>query len=271
MKKFRLLNAALMVILLGIGFSACSKMDNEEPLATEKKLVKKTFESNSQNMYMSDSHTYSYYDDGRLKETTVITKIMDRTSTYTNKYIWDTYSVSVTETTMYNGEPMDSKFTMHITDGHVKAITYDDYPTESVTFKYNTSNRIANINDGRNDINCIWDNDKLMSIKQVSVNDESAVTLTYGEPRQVKGYSPLVPIELSLNPIFIAHPELFGMKTSQIYETRTKAWSDMPEKANCSHFTYEFDKDGYISKITYTNKINEVDTGTVCTYNFTWE
>lgn len=263
---------ALTVLLLGAGFSACSKMDNEEPQTTEKKLVKMISESQSPIFKGTISRTMSYYNDGHLKEATHVASFQDKiVDSYTNKYVWNTNSINVTRTTNYNGDSYEEyKYTMSISDGLIRTITLDDYPTEYATFNYDASNRVISSGDAYSNLYNVWDNDKLMSIAQVYEDGEDITTFTYGKSSPVKGYMPLVPNEFATDILLVAHPELTGMKTCQIFESKTITLYSAPDEIAISHFEYELDKDGYISKITSVNEING-EVASKMVYTFTWE
>lgn len=100
------------------------------------------------------------------------------------------------------------------------------------TFTYNSSNRIIKYGS----TNAIWDKDKLMSVDDY--------TLSYGDVCK-NGYSPLVPFMMCdyyKDPIllYLAHPEIVGMRTKQL-----------PTSMNGRTLSYEFDKDGNITKIDF--------------------
>ena len=71
-------------------------------------------------------------------------------------------------------------------------------------------------------------------------------TFTYGESCE-KGYYPLIPYFMGYRSptemmLFMAHPEITGMRTKQL-----------PTRMGGITFTYEFDKEGYISKLGVNN------------------
>lgn len=271
MKTYGVLKMTLMALLLGVVFAACSKTDIDEPQATEKKLVKMTGEMRSTNMNANTSKTFSYDTKGRLKEATATTVLPDNTLTHIYTYVWNTYSINVIEAASSSkypsSQPEQYKYTMHLSNGLVRGLTYEEYPTDNVSYNYDSSNRINYSSDGYNNIYNVWDNDKLVSITQKSGSDESIYTFTYGESHTINGYMPLIPNEFSIDPLFVAHPELGGMKSSQIYVSSTNTWTGTPHLTNTFHYEYEFDNEGYISKITSVNKIYSSE----YTYTFTWE
>ena len=115
------------------------------------------------------------------------------------------------------------------------------------TFSYNSSNKFAKgIYEYDYVVTAIWDGDKLVSISRGEADD---VTLKYGNSCQ-KGYFPLIATMIQDNPefclLFMAHPEIAGIRTSQL-PTSVTITDDY--STDHSTITYEFDKEGYISKI----------------------
>ena len=102
-------------------------------------------------------------------------------------------------------------------------------------FAYNSSNRVILYDDAT----IVWEGDKIVSMSSYI---GSNMTFTYGEPCK-KGYSPLLPYIMDMyQELFYAHPELIGARTRQL-----------PIKIGNISITYEFDNEGYISKI-YINQ-----------------
>ena len=273
MKTSSVLKMALMALLLEVGFASCN--NNNKSQTVEKKLVKMTTEYVSKDVNTGISRTFSYDTDGRLKEATICTVLHSNdTVTRTYKYVWNTDSINVTEEISLSSfpapEPRQLKYTMNISDGLVRAHMYEKDSTERILYNYDASNRLQHTYDGYSNIYNEWDNDKLISITRKSESDYIS-TFTYGESRPVKGYLPLVPNEIPNEPLFFAHPELGGMKTSQIFVSKTITFSNRPDLTDNTYYCeYEFDKDGYISQITSTNKPN-VENSTATIYTFTWE
>ena len=270
MKISKVMRIAFIALLLCVGFAACGKMDNEEPKATEKRLVRLSFEVEKGGYY----YTYSYDDDGHLTEAIQNMVIPDMDITYKFKFEWREHSIKVTETYINNRNTASSgnvtKYTMHITDGRVQSITYDDYPSLYKKFEYDASDRIIENGDAMYKGVNVWENDKLISVTQDYGSYYNICTFTYGDSRTINGYSPLVPKIISTDPLFTVHPELAGMKTNQIFISETNTWTDNPDEVYITSYEYELDKDGYISKITSKNKMDENNTGK-SVYTFTWK
>ena len=276
MKISNTLKITLIALLLGVGFAACGNKNNDKSQSAEKKLVKMTTEHVGNNFNARMYKTFSYHTDGRLMEITTSSILHSGdTVTHTYKYVWNTNSIDVTEELSFSSIPTPEarqlKYTMNLSDGLARSLTYEEYPSDNITYNYDASNRLQHTSDGYTNIYNEWDNDKLISITRKSERRDYITTFTYGEYRPIKGYLPLVPNEIVSNPLFVAHPELGGMKTGHIYVSKTIAFSDKPDLTdNISQFEYEFDKDGYISKITSPDKTDGNDS-TQTVFTFIWE
>ena len=102
-------------------------------------------------------------------------------------------------------------------------------------FAYNSSNRIIKYYDST----IVWDGDKIISMSSYI---GSNMTFTYGESCK-KGYSPLLPYLMhEYQELFYAHPEMIGARTRQL-----------PIKIGNIPISYEFDTEGYITKIYINN------------------
>lgn len=202
---------AMFAIVMGVSLSSCNKDDNPDDggvVVEGKKLVKLT---NPQ-----ETFTFNYDDEGRLIAAAFTEEWNGQTRGTDWQYVWGDDAIRV-----------DEDYTLTLKDGLVQSSSKGD------TFTYNNSNRITKCGA----ITAIWDNNKLVSVSDGGDN----YTLTYGESCK-KGYFPLVPFMMchynSALPLFIANPEIVGMRTNQL-----------PTDINGMKLTYEFDKEGYISKI----------------------
>lgn len=273
MKTIKIIGMLVMAALIGVNFTSCSN-NNAKTQVIEKKLVKLTTGFKNASL----SKTFSYDTDGRLNEATISTVLQSNdTVTHTYKYVWNTDSINVTQEVRLSShptaEPKPLKYTMNISDGLVRAFMGETVTKGNATYNYDASNRLQHTNDWSINIYNEWENDKLISTtRKFETGEEFITTFTYGESRPIKGYLPLVPNDITVNnPLFVAHPELGGMKTCQTFVSKTIKFPDKPDMAgNTSHFEYELDKDGYISKITSANQPNGNDS-TAIVYTFIWE
>lgn len=111
------------------------------------------------------------------------------------------------------------------------------------------------------EVTAIWDGDKLMSISE----DGYDTTFIYGETCK-KGYFPFFSMWMDIiecDILCMAHPELFGMKTTQLPSSWTISSRGDDDIRTA---TYELDKDGYLSKMDI-----EYEGGEVTTITLTWK
>lgn len=266
MKTFRLISAALLAVLMCANFASCSKDDdaantdvggndeggNQEVTVSEKKLVKMV--SNE------ETYTFSYDDEGRLSSATDTDDDGDK---YSYKFVWGDDAVVVkyeyaTASGYTNGKTYTETYTLK--DGLVQDWMSDNY---SGTYSYNNSNRLIKAEFTSKDwtINAVWDKDKLVSVKTSDTyGPYTSSILTYGETSCKKGYFPLISNIIELEEVlFMAHPEIVGIRTNQLPNT----YSPYDEEIS---MTYEYDKEGYISKIKMKNEDGDSDT-----YTLTWK
>lgn len=287
---------AIMIVSV-VALPACSEDDNDAPdippieedgttpeedgktpeedkgddviVVNEKKLVKVELKSDAS---WSGTYTFSYDSKGRLIAATEADEYEGDYGDYEDyeKYItygfdWDDDVITVTEIKSESVSGPDN-YTITLNNGLVQYISEDDDPDDTYTFSYNSSNRIKKVvwfdGDFRIDEVAIWDGDKLLSVAD---NYDDAVTFTYGESCE-NGYCPLITGAISglgdLGILFIAHPELIGMRTTQCPTSE----ANLEETET---YEYEFDTNGYISKVlvteTYQNQTEKT------TITFRWQ
>ena len=255
MKTFRLIGAALLAVLMCANFASCSKDDDantdtggEDVVVGEKKLVKMV--SNE------ETYTFSYDNEGRLSSAIETDDDGDK---YSYKFVWGDDAVVVkyeyeTAFGYNNGKTYTETYTLK--DGLVQDWMSDNH---SGIYSYNSSNRLIKAEFTHHlgyAVYAVWDKDKLVS---VNTNDTYEAILTYGETCK-KGYFPLISDVIGLGDVlFMAHPEIAGMRTNQLPNKYS------PDDEEIS-MTYEYDKEGYISKI----KLKDND-GNTDTYTLTWK
>ena len=223
--------------------------------AAEKKLVKMVAD------YGRDKHTtnYSYDDRGRLISLEfVYESIYGNNETEITQYEWSDNAVKA----IYQG---GSSTTYTLSDGLLQSFTERGAPY-SVNCYYK-GGRLDYIVDEAT-TTYTWEGDKLTSINS---SNESTV-FTYSGTCQ-KGYNPLIGMFLCGDTdLLVANPDLIGARTKQLfqkahYEYVSKEKSD---KGGYDYeetiYSYEFNSEGYISKIT-TMFNGEPD----CVTTLTWE
>ena len=255
MKTFRLIGAALLAVLMCANFASCSKDDDantdtggEDVVVGEKKLVKMV--SNE------ETYTFSYDNEGRLSSAIDTYDDGDYGYKDSYKFIWGDDAV-VVKCEDEDGDTHTETYTLK--NGLVQDCISGSY---NDTYSYNSSNRLIKTEFDREDwtINAVWDKDKLVSVRYaLEGSPRYSSILTYGETCK-KGYFPLISNIIDLEEVlFIAHPEIVGIRTNQLPNTYS------PDDEEIS-MTYEYDKEGYISKI----KLKDND-GNTDTYTLTWK
>lgn len=257
MKTFRLIVLAVMAIMVSVNLSSCSK-DNEDidGNINSKKLVQ-VIESNLHSEENSSkTFDFSYDSKDRLIS---ISKIYSSSDIRTINYIWK--NNIITEQTE------DGNTTYNLENNLVRTIKESD---DIVSFSYNSSNQLIAEqityeygNTWTNEY--VWDKDKLVSYN----NDEQYIY----SGRTCKGYNPLIfPNDFSEGyDLFLAHPELNGMRTQQLQDKVTTNYSD--GSTLVVDYSYTFDKDGYLETCTMniTNKYGSNVSTWKIIYTFTWE
>lgn len=263
MKTLRLLGMALIAILVSANFIACSSDDDEEITKNDDGIITNQKKLVEVKMIDDDGETvtwkFSYDTKGRLA--TFINT--DEGNGYTYNYTW-------------NGNTIEAKNkrctrTYTLNDGLVRTIRdTDDEDWNNVSFTYNSSNQlltIKEINGNNTYISTLtWDNGKYMGTDDFSKATYSGKTC--------KGYFPLygyVAIGEVIDDIFIAHPELLGVRNSQLPDKVNNMEKSTKETLD---FTYTFDKDGYVESCTVVDTHTESSSSTytnTTTYTFKWE
>lgn len=271
MKTFRFIGMALFAVLMCVNFASCSSSDDdptEEPeeggvVVSGKKLTKIVGTSGNGD---SENYTFKYDDKGRLIE--AISSYEEDGDKYTETYqfTWGDNAIKVISTFNDSNSNYTGTDTYTITLKNGLAQDNED----GNTFTYSNSNRIikctSNDKYGEGEYSAIWDGDKLVSISEEDENDDA--TLTYGTSCK-KGYFPFIASLLAVDGdamLFMAHPEIAGMRTNQLPTKIT--WTDN-YGSETSTFAYEFDKEGYISKVVGKETFN--GSTETYTYTLTWQ
>ena len=237
MKTFRMIGMVLFAVLMCVSFASCSEDDdpaevkNENGVVTSgKKLVKlvETKESDDK------TTTFNYDARGCLIAVAISSNYYEENSHFT----WNKGTIVKTETGKYGGST-----TYIITDGLVRHSDDDD------SFIYNNSNKLIKHETYVDSYEAKWDCDKLVEI----IDDGSIITFAYGD-KTTKGFTPISLFSDILDGFTIGnvHPEIAGMRTTQLPISRT--WN----KEDIDTFEYEFDKDGYVSKIIRKDSDGEI-------------
>ena len=260
MKTFRFIGMALFAVLMCVNLTSCSGGDDdpteeqgkeEGGVISGKKLVKIV----GTGYYEHESFTFDYDNERKLIKAIYTEGTNGNVDVVNYKFIWSDKVIKVDRNGAY-------ECTYTFGNGMIQQEKGEDY---NINFTYNKSNRIIKIEDENDIITTVWNEDKLMSISE----EDREHNFIYGGSCK-KGYYPLFG-ELLGSPagqmLFVAHPEIAGMKTTQLPSTHTWTYDYgvYGSGSKIDHLNYEFDNDGYISKIN-----GEVN-GEPYTYTITWE
>ena len=262
MKTFRILkniSIALFSIFICLNFTSCSN-DNDSGITTKgKKLTKIEYDDWS-------STTFNYDKKGKLIEVSETSRDGESETYY---YAWEDSIISIIDPNSVAND------TLYIKNGLVEKI--DNYET----LFYNNSKKLISYKKVRSNYNntfsCFWEQDKLSSCninsRSGSYMTSKTITFDYDGISCPKGCIHPIFITLSYSDdsgwvnftekeMFVfAHPELFGVQTTLLPTSIT--YDDDNDSFN---YQYEFDKNGYVSKIILIDEDGDDET-----YTLTWE
>lgn len=244
MKKIRMFGMAMLVVLMGVSFISCGNQDNE------KKLVRIVADE-SDTLY-----TFKYDDTGKLIESRSLAQFVLSPAILTSELIWND-DVILAANHFTTIDPYTQGMELNDTTKYVLENNLIKY-IEDFPLTYDESGRLV---DFVYICSLIWDSDKLVEV-EAEFGDES-IEYVYSKKTCRKGYNPAVlmfgfGIILGDEVLHIAHPELYGMMTSQLIESITSSEGILT-------LEYEFDREGYISKIFCTSE------DITQTLTFSWE
>ena len=227
-----------MAVLMCVNFTSCSEDDDPTEVKNDNGIVisgKKLAIMAYENQDESVIYKFTYDGEGKLATATKIvddfhSKYDDRTDYYRFKWRSNNNVEIIGEW---------EEWDVMLEDGLIQYVDEDE-------FFYDKSKKFAKaISSYDETIKATWNGDKLMSIENV---DEYIDEFTYGKTCK-NGYFPLFGelIDFDYSILFMAHPELVGMRSKQlpVSITSTEHIGDVYTK----NIEYEFDKEGYISKI----------------------
>lgn len=265
MKTLRMFGMALVAIVLSVSLASCSKNNNpvkgeDGVVVNEKKLTR---------IVSSDDYTFTftYNNEGKLIESSCGNSQGNSPLQYT----WIDNLIVVNQQPDYIFSI--DRYTIILENGLVQKEYCSSF---EFPYTYNSSKKLienrAPFNMTHDDIpvTYAWNGDKLMSISYTDYSAGNHLHETYkfqyGEDSCKKGYFPLWPYISVINSyeLCMAHPEIMGMRTKQLPTGLTCL--DEDGYVYSSSYTYEYDKDGYISKITET-----IEGGDFISYTLTWE
>lgn len=268
MRTFRLIETALLAILVCVNFTACSS-DTPEPekneegvIINEKKLVEIIIpeEEVVQEKYFYDDESKLTMASHRDKSTYIYD--WDTNTIIEDADLWrKTFSLEnnliISSKEIWNSSPWgDSSISENIFKYDTKGLL------QSIDYYYNT--------DFRESCKIVWEGSKIMQIGDTK--------FTYSG-KTCKGYLPILIWYISEScALFDAHPELIGVRTNQLPDEDFYSYSNTSEyydeiigevckvqdiRESKTKFAYTFDDDGYVKSCTRT----EIDTD-ITIYSF---
>ena len=266
MKNFQLIIVTLVAIL---GFNSCS---NQFESNNEKKLVKYVCVNDNNFKLLEQSIEYnekgqaiSIQDDHYFAD--------DEYSLGLHQFNWNENSIDATQELSVKlfGEYLDQTINCTITLENNRFTKFEyDVKNAISNYTYDKEGRMQTYVDAISDATCVWDADKLISIDNDAFNTEHKYT--YGNISCLKGYCPIIINATQTEPLPFIHPEFAGLKTKQCPISEECTYFDEEDKPLIEYYTYEyeFDNEGYITKIVET--ITRPDTGTrIQTHTLTWK
>lgn len=264
MKTLRLLGMALIAILVSVNFASCSSDDDEEPTKNDDGIItnqKRLVELTETNGHDTNTWSFSYDSKGRL--ISIVEKDYDSSNSDITNITWGENTVKESS----NGESI----TYSLTDGLVRSGSESN--GRDYSFAYNSSKQLITYQYSdeydSNTRTLTWENGK---VTKMDYDKESSEIITYGN-ETCKGYFPLMVLSVEDDfKVMIAHPELVGMRATQLPKQSTYKEGNYEETAT---FTYKLDKDGYLESCT-VNNIEKNGSGGITdtyttTYTFKWE
>lgn len=268
MKNLKFIVIVLIAIL---EFSSCSKAPDN---IIEKKLVKINWVKNETIKVFNASFEYSQ--EGKLISMNEEMFNYDDNSliilSYT--YAWNENSIDVIEDGIIKKlndsteNKLTRKYTLTLENNRFAKVVYNGEEQEEYNYTYDSEGRLKHFENVISDATYEWDGDKLMSVESNNLTSSKSHKFTYGNISCVKGYNPKITLILAAEVLTIAHPELAGMKITQCIQSEDIHYYG-DEQSYSYKYNYEFDKEGYITKIIETE--TNVKTPAINTYTLTWE
>ncbi len=270
MKNIKLIIIALVALLV---FNSCS---NEFDFNDEKKLVRCTCVFDNSFMYID--RTFEYDKKGRLvsayEEQYYAENVYSKCSyTYNwNKESVDVFTVSFAKLLSDTKAHYTSQnFTITLENKRFAKFVYDKEYDE-YNYTYDSEGRLKRYRGSVSDVTCEWDGDKLVSAVNIDIHDD--IKYKYGNISCVKGYCPIIVWDNTQEMITLAHPERVGLRTTHCPVSKNAYTEFFDDPITYNHtYEYEFDDEGYITKIieTITETVNNEEATRYKVYTLTWE
>ena len=109
----------------------------------------------------------------------------------------------------------------------------------------------------------VWDGDRLV----LGYLGDYKYRYNYTDVTCTKGFLPILHMAFVEDPLLVVHPELIGAYTRQLPTSATYTnFINPSQEGGAITYEYEFDSEGYISKI-----IEKSDRGYTYSYTLTWK
>ena len=261
---------AALAALVSVNFVACNveggsnndgdidHVDNGGIITSGKQLVKVFGTSGGS----TDTIAFTYDSEGRVVsvvETYTSEEYEGVSSSEIYQFVWGDDAIRVTESSDYSNSV--DRYTYTLANGLIQS------DSDGRQFAYNKSGRFLKGTSSSGYItNVLWDGDKLVSVEE----DDSVGSLTYNGSACKAGYFPFAAsvIDFGCELLFMAHPELAGMRTTQLPNTLTWSHTDSysgSTEEETTTITYEFDNQGYVTKTKMVGNNGDY------TYELTWK
>ena len=262
-RKMRIVWMALISILMGVNFTSCSKIDDEK--AVEKKLLRFT----TQNLSTKTTMTFRYDENGHLESAQQQIDDGSNTNFSVYKFTWNANSIDVTVT---KSADWIENTTITLENGLAKEQSEDYLFGEKHTYTYDSSNRLVETYRTYYEMSMEWEDDKLTYMQNSNFMLGSKQRFEYESSSLAKGYCPLIPHRIGSGILFVAHPELGGMRTCQapVKESVEQTIMGMSFSPYTSVYVCEYDNDGYITKMTETYKRDDESDAKTFIHTMTW-
>lgn len=262
----------MALLAVCVSFASCS--DDDEPSKNDDGVI--TNQKQLMQIKMVDSETitwdFTYDSKGRLISINHAEKYNGRTERDITNYIWGNNTIIAEDDNSTRTYTLDNNLVKSINDT-------DDYSDWSnAIFTYNSSNQLIAVQNTYTDGTSVdaytWNNGRITKLTYTEngsyYSEEDVYEYTYSG-KTCKGYFPLYSPSDN-DDIFYVHPELIGLRCSQLPD---QVYSKDDYDEETSKYSYTFDKDGYVESCTVVNTEKNLSDNTIDTYTtvftFTWE
>lgn len=280
MRTFRMIGMALTATLMCVSLTSCepnddnpaenststSSSDNKDESNTKRLAMVMEYKIEDGRKVLQESYEFVYNDNGKVTEIHEGWSSGGSWQTDITKHTWDG---SKSFTTPWDDPGEYSEYL--IDNGRISKELYYYYEEVEETYYYNYNKghikECGGIYEEEREKHTTfsWNDEQLSMTVELIDDGEGSNSFIYSNDQTCKGFFPLLSWlleDFAENDIFVAHPELVGIKTTHLP-------SEMIEKDCTTTFEYEFDTEGYIvgcfTKEDYTlSSRNNY-------YTFSWE